>query len=101
MTPVKTRLKRTQKGLNRILFKHLSQKDICNAMSDFFCSIGKDFAEEIEPAPNPLLAGKCKISKNKTIFRFRNIEVQEIGDVLKMKLRFLAPSAGIAEMEQA
>ena len=56
------------------------KKDISNAMNSFFCSVGKEFADKIDPAPNPLLAGDYEINKHKAIFRFRNIEVQEIRD---------------------
>ena len=56
------------------------KKDISNAMNSFFCSVGKDLAEKIDPAPNPLLAGDYEINKHKATFHFRTIEVQEIRD---------------------
>ena len=49
-------------------------------MNSFFCSIGKDLAEKIGQAPNPLLAGDYEINKHKTTFRFKTIEVREIRD---------------------
>ena len=58
------------------------KKDISNAMNNFFCSVGKDLADKIDPAPNPLLAGDYEINKYKTIFRVRTIEVQEIRDAI-------------------
>eukprot|EP00794_Sanderia_malayensis_P016541 gene16541-18216_t len=54
------------------------KKDISNAMNSFFCSIGKDLADKIHPAPNPLLAGDFEVNKHKARFNFRTIEVQEI-----------------------
>ena len=56
------------------------KKDISNAMNSFFCYVGKDLADKIDPAPNPLLAGDYEINKHKATFRFRTIEVQEIRD---------------------
>ena len=56
------------------------KKDISNAMNSFFCSVGKDLADKIDAAPNPLLTGGYEINQHKTIFHFRTIEVQEIRD---------------------
>ena len=53
-------------------------KNISNAMNSFFCSVGKDLADKIDPAPNPFLAGDYEINKPKATFHFRTIEVQEI-----------------------
>ena len=39
------------------------KKDISNAMNSFFCSVGKDLADKIDPAPTPLLAGDYEINK--------------------------------------
>ena len=36
--------------------------DISNAINSFFCSIGKDLADKIDAAPNPLLAGDYEIN---------------------------------------
>ena len=56
------------------------KKDISNAMNSFFCSVGKDLADKIDPAPNPLFAGDYEINKPKATFHFRTIEVHEIRD---------------------
>ena len=58
------------------------KKDISNAMNNFFCSVGKDLADKIDPVPNPLLTGDYEITNYKTIFRFRTIDVQEIRDAI-------------------
>ena len=49
-------------------------------MNSFFCSVGKDLADKLDPAPNPLLAGDYEINKHKATFHFGTIEVQEIRD---------------------
>ena len=54
------------------------KKDISNAMNSLFCPVGKDLADKLDPAPNPLLAGDYEINKHKATFHFRTIEVQEI-----------------------
>ena len=51
-------------------------------MNNFFCFVGKDLADKIDPAPNPLLTGDYEINNYKTIFRFRTIDVQEIRDAI-------------------
>ena len=56
------------------------KKDISNAMNSFFCSVGKDLADKIDPAPNPLLEGDYEVNTRKARFSFRTIEVQEIRD---------------------
>ena len=56
------------------------KKDIFYTINSFFCSVGKDLADKIDPAPNPLLAGDYEINKHKARFNFRIIEVQEIRD---------------------
>ena len=56
------------------------KKDISNAMNSFFCSVGKNLADKIDPAPNPLLEGDYEVNKRKARFSFRTIEVQEIRD---------------------
>ena len=60
------------------------KKDISNAMNSFFCSVGKDLADKIDPVPNPLLAGDYGIKKHKAMFHFRTIDVQEIRDAFAM-----------------
>ena len=56
------------------------KKDISNAMNSFLCSVGKNLADKIDPAPNPLLEGDYEVNKRKARFSFRTIEVQEIRD---------------------
>ena len=56
------------------------KKDISNTMNSFFCSVGKDLAEKIDPAPNPLLEGDYEVNKRGARFSFRTFEVQEIRD---------------------
>ena len=41
------------------------KKDTSNAMNSFFCSVGKDLADKIDPAPNPFLAGDYEINKHR------------------------------------
>ena len=49
-------------------------------MNSFFSSVGKELADKIDPAPNPLLAVDHEINKHKARFNFRTIEVQKIRD---------------------
>ena len=56
------------------------KNDISDAMNNLFCSVGKDFADKIHPAQNPLLAGNYEVNKQKARFHFRTIEVQEVRD---------------------
>ena len=51
---------------------------ISNAMNSFFCSIGQDLADKIDPVPNPLLSGDYEVNKNQAKFSFKTIGVQEI-----------------------
>ena len=63
------------------------KKDISNTMNKFFCSIGKDLANDTVPGPNPLLSGDYQVNTNKAKFHFRTIEVQEIRDAFaKIKI---------------
>ena len=55
-------------------------KDIPDAMSSYFCAVGKDLAAKISPVANPLLSGDFEMNKTKANFHFRTIEVQEIRD---------------------
>ena len=43
----------------------IHKQDISNGMNNFFCSIGKELANKIDPAPNPLLSGEYEVNKNK------------------------------------
>ena len=51
---------------------------ISNEMNRFFCSVGKDLTDKIDPVPNPLLSGDYAINKNRTEFHFKSISVQHI-----------------------
>ena len=42
-----------------------SKKDVSNAMNNFFCTIGRDLADKIQLAPNPLLSGEYAVNKDK------------------------------------
>ena len=53
-------------------------KGISDAMNNFFCSIGKELADKIDPVPNPLLTGEYEVNANKAKFNFKTIEVKEI-----------------------
>ncbi len=54
------------------------KKDISKTMNDFFCTIGKELADKIDPVPNPLLTGDYEINKDKTTFNFKSVEISEI-----------------------
>ena len=43
----------------------------------------KDLADDIVPAPKPLLSGNYKINANKVKCHFRSIEVQEFRDAYR------------------
>ena len=47
-------------------------------MNSFFCFIGKELADKIEPLLNPLLTGDYEINKDKTIIKFKTIEIRDI-----------------------
>ena len=47
-------------------------------MNNFFCSIGEELADKIDPVPNPLLTGEYEVNKNKAKFNFKTTEVKEI-----------------------
>ena len=58
------------------------QKEIAESMNQFFCSVGKDLASEIDDAPNPLLSGGYKINFQERRFEFRAIQEQELRDAV-------------------
>ena len=41
------------------------KKDISNAMNSFFCSVGKDPADKIDPAPIPFLLVTMKLTNTR------------------------------------
>ena len=49
-------------------------------MNNFFCTIGRDLADKIQPAINPLLSGEYEVSKDKAKFHFKTIELKDIRD---------------------
>ncbi|XP_065056335.1 uncharacterized protein LOC135684631 [Rhopilema esculentum] len=60
------------------------KKDVFNAMNNFFCTIGRDLADKVQPAANPLLTGnrsnRIKVNKDKAKFNFEIIELKDIRD---------------------
>ena len=60
--------------------EYVHKQDISNGMNNFFCSIGKELANKIDPAPNPLLSGEYEVDKNKAVFNFKTIELKGIRD---------------------
>ena len=57
-----------------------NKKDVSDAMNNFFCTIGRDLADKIQPAANPLLSGEDEINKDKVKFHFKTIEIKDIRD---------------------
>ena len=57
-----------------------NKKDVSNAMNNFFCTIGRDLADKIQLAANPLLSGEYVVNKDKTKFIFKTIELKDIRD---------------------
>ena len=49
-------------------------------MNNFFCAIGRNLADKVQPAANPLLSGEYEVNKDKTKFNFKTIEVKDIRD---------------------
>ena len=58
----------------------LNKKDVSNAMNNYFCTIGSDLADKIQPAANPLLSGEFEVNKDRAKFRFKAIELKDIRD---------------------
>ena len=50
--------------LKNLVQKLFIKKIFSNTMNSFFCSVGKDLADKIDPAPNPLLAGDYEVNKH-------------------------------------
>ena len=44
------------------------KKEISNKMNTFFCSVGKDLADRIDPVSNPFLSGHYKVNPDKADF---------------------------------
>ena len=49
-------------------------------MNNNFCTIGKDLADKIQPAINPLLSGEYEVNKDKGRFNFKTVELKDIRD---------------------
>ena len=56
----------------------VNKKDISNAMNNYFCSIGNDLANDIDPVPNPLLYGNYEVNYKKARFYSKAITIQDI-----------------------
>ena len=57
-------------------------KGISNLMNEYFCSIGKNLASEIEDAPSPLLAGDSVFNKKNSRFEFERKSTLDIRDAI-------------------
>jgi len=49
-------------------------------MNEYFCSVGKDLAEEIEYAPNPQLSRDYNVNREEKCFTVKTIDVRNIRD---------------------
>ena len=49
-------------------------------MNNFCCTIGRELADKIQPASNPLLSGEYEVNKGKAKFHFKAIELKDIRD---------------------
>ena len=58
-----------------------NKKDVSKAMNNFFCTIGRDVADKIQPVANPFLSGEYEVKKDKAKFHFKTIELKDIRDV--------------------
>ena len=54
------------------------KKDISNAMNNFFCTIGRDLADKMQPAASPLLSGEYEVNKHKAKSHIKTIEQKDI-----------------------
>ena len=57
-----------------------NKKDVSNAMNNFSCTIGRELADKIQPAINPLLSGEYEANKDKAKFHFKTVELKDIRD---------------------
>ena len=69
--------KSTQKYLHVTGTETVHKKDIYNAMSNFFCSVGKNLAKKFAPVPNPLRSGAYEVNKDKAESILKTIEVKD------------------------
>ena len=57
-------------------------------MDEFFCSIGKKLAADIDVTSNPLLSKEISMNDDERTFNFRTINEREIQEAMsKMKLK--------------
>ena len=66
--------------LNESGIETRNKKDVSNSMNNFFCTIGRELADKIQPASNPLLSGDYEVNKDKAKFNFKTIELKDIRD---------------------
>ena len=59
-----------------------NKQKIADAMNEYFYSVGKDLAEKIEYAPNPLLLGDYDVNPEGKCFRSKTIDVRNIRDAI-------------------
>ena len=62
-----------------------NEKDVFNAMTNLFCTIGRDLVDKIQPAANPLLSGEYEINKDKAKFHFKTIEIKDLDKLSQIK----------------
>ena len=60
----------------------LNKQTIADTMKEYFCSVGKDLAEKLEYAPNPLLFRNFNVNPEEKCFRFKTIHVKNIRDAV-------------------
>ena len=61
---------------------------ISDKMNQFFCSVGKKLAADIDVTPNPLLSGEFSINDGGKIFNFRAINEGDLQKAMaKMKIK--------------
>ena len=58
------------------------KNEISNKMNDYFCTIGKELADKIDPSPNPLLVGNYRINEGNKTMKFTKINEQNIRDAI-------------------
>ena len=51
-------------------------------MNDYFCSVGKDLAQDIPCIPSPLINGDYTINKDSSTFHFKEISSTDVENVI-------------------
>ena len=54
-------------------------------MNNFFCTIGRELADKIQPAIDPLLSGEYEVNKDKAKFHFKTVELNAFAKVKTAK----------------